>query len=165
MNPAEPFRYDGGMHAYLLRPLSVSYDGSPIAEHHQPLLGVSSCETSFSRKPPCQIPVHLAHVPCTSAIHALVAFSGGHHPAYNFLAKSTYCNFAQVIGVISDPKITSPIYSRLVPARSGCVRPSPVSERHGHYSLEGSINLVARRSARPHQRSRLNRTLREPAAL
>ena len=63
------------------------------------------------------------------------------------------------------PELLSPIYSRLVPARSGCVRCSPVSERQRHHSLEGSINLVARRSARPHQRSRLNRTLREPAAL
>jgi hypothetical protein len=44
----------------------------------------------------------------TSAIHALVAFSGGHHPAYNFLAKSTCCNFAQAIGVTSDPRITFP---------------------------------------------------------
>jgi hypothetical protein len=63
------------------------------------------------------------------------------------------------------PELLSPIYSRLVPARSGCVRRSPVSERQWHHSLEGSINLVARRSARPHQRSRLNRTLSEPAAL
>ena len=63
------------------------------------------------------------------------------------------------------PELLSLVRSRFVPARSGCVRRSPVSERQQHHSLEGHITPVARRSVRPHQRSRLNQTLVEPAAL
>jgi DNA gyrase/topoisomerase IV subunit B len=50
-------------------------------------------------------------------------------------------------------------------AASGCARCSQVSERQWHHSLEGPINLVARRSVRAHQRPRYNQTLLEPAAL
>ena len=53
------------------------------------------------------------------------------------------------------PELLSPNYSRFVPAPSGCVRRSPVSEPQRHHSLEGTINLVAPRSVRPH-RPRLN---------
>jgi hypothetical protein len=39
-------------------------------------------------------------------------------------------------------ELLSPIYSRFVPARSGCVRRSPVSAQQRHHSLEGPINLA-----------------------
>ena len=46
------------------------------------------------------------------------------------------------------PELLSPIYSRSVPARSGCVRCPLVPDRQRHHSLEGTINLIARRSIR-----------------
>ena len=60
------------------------------------------------RRRPCQDALPVAVVRCTSAIRALLAFSGGHHSAHNFLVKWTCCHFAQVIGVTSDPRITFP---------------------------------------------------------
>ena len=51
------------------------------------------------------------------------------------------------------PELLSPIYSRSVPARSGCVR-CLVPDRQWHPSLEGPINLLARRSIPHHQRRR-----------
>src|SRR5262249_15462378 len=58
-------------------------------------------------------------------------------------------------------ELLSPIYSRFVPARSGCVRCSPISERQRHRWLEGPINLVPRRSVRPH----LNKVAALPLAI
>ena len=60
---------------------------------------------------------------CTSAIRPLLAFRIGHYPAHNFLVKPVCCRFAQVIGIASDLRnYFPPIYSKSVPARSGCVR-------------------------------------------
>src|SRR5262245_7287491 len=42
------------------------------------------------------------------------------------------------------PELLSPIYSRSVPARPGCVRYLLASGRRRHHSLEGSVDLVAR---------------------
>jgi hypothetical protein len=44
------------------------------------------------------------------------------------------------------PELLSPIYSRFVPARSGRVWCSSISEPQRHYWLEGPITLVPRRS-------------------
>jgi hypothetical protein len=60
------------------------------------------------------------------------------------------------------PELLSPVYSRFVPARLGCVLCSPVSERLRHHSLERPINLIPRRSVRPHQRPQLSQTLVGP---
>jgi hypothetical protein len=72
-----------------------------------------------SWKSPCQDVLRLPIVPCTSAIHALVAFSVGHHSAYNFLVKSTCCYFAQPIGVTSDPRITFPYLLKICASTFG----------------------------------------------
>ena len=62
------------------------------------------------------------------------------------------------------PELLSPIDSRSVPARSGCVRCKLASLRRRHHSLEGPVNLVARASIRHHQRRTPTQTLVEPAA-
>jgi hypothetical protein len=106
----------------------------------------------------------MAVVLCTPAIPTLLAFSVAHERAYNLLLKPMCCHFAQAVGVTSDPRITFPYLLKIVPARSGCVRRSPVSAQQRHHSLEGPINL-ARRSVRPHRHPRVNYTLAELAAL
>ena len=60
------------------------------------------------KRPPCQDALCAGVVACMSAIRALLAFSFGHDPAYNFLLKRGCCHFAQAIGVASDPRITFP---------------------------------------------------------
>ena len=55
----------------------------------------------------------------------------GHDPAHNFLLKRACCRFAQVIGIQVTPKPLSPIYSRSVPARSGCARAHWFQNGHG----------------------------------
>src|SRR5262249_37047853 len=75
-----------------------------------------------SRKPPCQDALQLAVVARTSDIRVSLAFTVGHDAAHNLLLKRMCCRFAQVIGVTSGPKLLSPIGSRSVPARLGCVR-------------------------------------------
>ena len=71
-------------------------------------------------------------------------------PAYNLLVKCTCCHFAQAIGVPSDPG-------------PGCAR-CLLADRQWHHSLEGPINLLARRSIPHHQRQRPHQTLVQPAA-
>jgi hypothetical protein len=56
------------------------------------------------------------------------------------------------------PKLLSPIDSRSVPTRSGCVRCPLASGRRRHHSLEGPVDLAARRSIRQHQRRRPGQT-------
>src|SRR5262245_17391788 len=56
------------------------------------------------------------------------------------------------------PELLSPIYSRSVPARPGCVRWLLASGRRRHHSLEGPLDLVARRSVHRHQRRRRGQT-------
>jgi len=56
------------------------------------------------------------------------------------------------------PELLSPIYSKSVPARSGCARCLLASGRRRHYSLEGPVDLLARRSIRQHQRRRHGQT-------
>src|SRR5512145_2785481 len=91
----------------------MSYDASAGREDHQPLLAVRSGGSLSCRRRPCQDALPLADVRCTSAIRALLAFSGGHHSAHNFLVKWTCCHFAQVIGVTSDPRITFPSFLKI----------------------------------------------------
>ena len=129
-----------------------------------PLLCVSSCGTLSWKRLKCPDAFRVAVVACTSAIRALLAFGFGYDPAHNFLLKRVCCRFAQAIGVTSDPELLSPIYSRSVPARSGCVRRPLVPGRRRHHPLEAPGNLVARGCLRPHQRRRPDQTLVEPAA-
>src|SRR5262245_20503275 len=56
------------------------------------------------------------------------------------------------------PELLSPIYSRSVPARPGCVRCLLASGRRRHHSLEGPVDLLARRSIRHHQSRRPGQT-------
>jgi hypothetical protein len=91
-------------------------------------------------------------------------FSIGHDLAHNFLLKGVCCRFAQVIGITSDPKITFPYLLKICASTLGLCACPLVRERRRHHSLEGSINLVARRSIRPHQRPRPDQILVEPAA-
>ena len=95
---------------------------------------------------------------------SLLTFSIGHDPAHNFLLKRACCRFAQVIGITGDPKITFPYLLKICASTLGlCVCPL-TPERRRHHSLEGTINTVARRSIRAHQRPRPHQTLVEPAA-
>ena len=95
-----------------------------------------------SRKPPCQDALPVAVVPCTSAIHALLAFSIVHEWAHNFLLKRTCCNFAQAIGVTSDPRITFPYLLKICASTLGlCAAPARFTRALG---LEVSPMLLAR---------------------
>src|SRR5258706_7818219 len=97
-------------------------------------------------------------------MRALLAFSIGHDPIHNFLLKRACCRFAQVIGITSDPKITFPYLPKICASRLElCAAPAGSKSATDH-SLEGPIDLVARRSIRPHQRPRPDQTLVEPAA-
>ena len=93
-----------------------------------------------------------------------VDFSIGHDPAHNFLLKRACCRFAQVIGNTSDPKTTFPYLLKICASTLGLCACPLVPERPRHHSLEGSINLLARRSLRPHQRPASYQNLVEPAA-
>jgi hypothetical protein len=108
--------------------------------------------------------LRVAVVPCTSAIRLLRALSRVHHPAHNFLLKRGCCRFAQVIGITSDPKIAFPYLLKTCASTFGLCACPLVPEWRSHHSLEGCINLVARRSIRPHQRPRPHQNLVEPAA-
>jgi hypothetical protein len=108
--------------------------------------------------------LRVAVVPWTSAMRALLAFIIGHDPAHNFLLKRGCCRFAQVIGIISDPKITFPYLLKICASTLGLCAAPPVPGRRRHHSLEGPIDLVARRPVRPHQRPRPDQTLVELAA-
>ena len=68
---------------------------------------------------PCQDALRVAVVLCTPAIHALLVFSVGHHPAHNFLVKCVCCHFAQAIGVTSDPRITFPYLLKIYASTLG----------------------------------------------
>jgi hypothetical protein len=61
----------------------------------------------------------VAVVPCTSAIPALLAFTIPHERPHNFLLKRTCCNFAQAIGVTSDPRITFPYLLKICASTFG----------------------------------------------
>ena len=106
----------------------------------------------------------VAVVPCTSAIRALRAFSIGHDTAHNFLLKRACCHFAQLIEITSDPRITFPYLLKICASTLGLCAAPLVPGRRRHNSLEGPIDLVARRSIRPHQRPRPDQTHVEPAA-
>ena len=136
----------------------------PVRGDRQPLLCVeltlnavveeTRVQGRASRRRRC---VHVSH-------SYLLAFSIGHGAAHNFLLKRGCCRFAQVIGITSDPKITFPYLLKICASTLGLCACPLVPERRRHHSLEGSINLVARRSIRPHQRPRPDQTLVEPAA-
>ena len=98
------------------------------------------------------------------SFRALDLSSIGHDPAHNFLLKRACCRFAQVIGNTSDPKTTFPYLLKICASTLGLCACPLVPERPRHHSLEGSINLLARRSLRPHQRPASYQTLVEPRA-
>ena len=77
----------------------------------------------------------MAVVACTSAIRALLAFSFGHDPAYNFLLKRGCCRFAQAIGVTSDPRITFPYLLKICASKLGLCAPA-VGSRTATASLD-----------------------------
>ena len=108
----------------LLRPLSMSYDASAGRGGRLPLLCVSSCGTLSSMRLECRDALRVAVVACTSAIRALLAFSFGHDPAYNFLLKRGCCHFAQAIGVTSDPRITFPYLLKICASKLGLWAPA-----------------------------------------
>ena len=110
--------------AYLLRPLSMSYDASAGREDRLPLLWVSSCGTLSWKRPGCQHALRVAVVACTSAIRALLAVRIGHDPAHNFLLKRGCCRFAQAIGIASDPRITFPYLLKICASKLGLWAPA-----------------------------------------
>jgi hypothetical protein len=89
---------------------------------------------------PCQDALPVAVVRCISAIRALLAFSVGHHSAHNFLVNGRVAILLKSLESQVTPELLSPIYSRSVPARSGCVRRLLVPDRKWHPSLEGRID-------------------------
>src|SRR5215510_15247386 len=96
--------------------------------------------------------LRVAVVSCTSAIHALLAFTISPDPAHNFLLKRGCCRFAQLIGDTSDPRITFPYLLKICASTLGlCAAPARSTRRRDH-SLEGPINFGATRSIRPQQR-------------
>ena len=145
----------------LLRPLSISYDAG-VAQIVTLYLASDYEDRCLARNSRAQDARRVAVVPCTSVIRAMLVFTVSHHPAHNLLVKCMCCRFAQVIEVTVTQNYF-PYYSRSVPARSGCVRCLLSFDRQRHHSLEGPINLVARRSIPHHQRRRLDQTLVEPA--
>ena len=111
----------------------------------------------------CQDALRVTVVLRASAIRALLAFIIHHDTAHNFLLKRRCCRFAQHIGITSDRRITSPIYSKIRASTLGlCALLVP--ERRRHHSLEAPINPLAPRSIPPHQRPRPHQTLVEPAS-
>ena len=117
-----------------------------------------------SRKPPCQDALQLAVVARTSDIRISPAFTIGHDAAHNLLLKRMCCRFAQVIGVTSDPTITFPCLLKIRASTLGLCAAPLVPGRRRHHSVEGPINLSARRSIRIHQRRCRHQTLVAPAA-
>ena len=72
--------------------------------------------------------------------------------------------FAQVIGVTSDPRITFPYLLKIRASTLGLCPAPLVPGRRPHHSVEGPINLGARRSICTHQRRCRHQTLVAPAA-
>src|SRR5262245_17525326 len=143
----------------------MSYDASAGRGDRQPQLCLRSCGSLSRRQLGCQSALRVTVVPCTSAIPALPVFrrpspSGPQLPGeiagVAILLKSLESEVT--------PELLSPVYSRTMPARSGCVRRPLTLGRRWHQSLEGPINLVERNSIPHHQRRRLDQTLVELVA-
>src|SRR5215471_5037390 len=108
--------------------------------------------------------LRVAVVACTSDIRVSLAFCIGHDAAHNLLLKRMCCRFAQVIGVTSDPKIAFPYSLKIRASTLGLCAAPLVPGRRRYHSVEGPINLGARRSIRTHQRRCRHQTLVAPAA-
>jgi hypothetical protein len=74
--------------------------------------------------------VHVSHSCFVGFQHQLG--SGSQRPV-----ETRVLPFDQAIGTVSDPRITFPIFSKSMPASSGCVLRPLVSGRRRHRSLEG----------------------------
>ena len=130
----------------LLRPLSMSYDASAGRGDRLPLLCVSSRGTLSWKRPERQDTLRVAVVPCTSAIRALLAFSFGHDPAYNFLLKRGCCHFAQAVGITSDPRITFPYLLKICASKLGLWAPAGSRAATASLDVPPSSSASASRS-------------------
>jgi hypothetical protein len=105
--------------------------------------------------------VHVSHSCFVGFQHQLG--SGSQRPV-----ETRVLPFDRAIGTISDPRITFPIFSKSMPASSGCVLRPLVSGRRRHRSLEGhqprreTFHPSSTASASPANPCRARRTIVTP---
>ena len=102
--------------------------------------------------------------PRTSAIRPVLAFRTNPQLDYNFSLKRICCNFAQPIGVTSDPRIT---FSYLLKNRASTLELSALLvpyDPQSHYSRKRPLSIIARCSIAHYQRRRPGQTCVEPVA-